>query len=367
MPAGHVLTWGERDAVEPGGRAEDAFGEDRVELEVLGHLIGIDAERIGPVLRQVIFDVLGCDFVETVAFPDRSQFRIELSIGGVDQGGDDIGRGIGIAGGLIVDGKGRVRGIAEQVRLQRPQRRRVRDLGARVAVAAAGAAGHRVVQHVPARLRGVEGLEHELLGEVVQRQQIAVDAALGRPLRGRGDPVLVHPDQRIGLAEVDGQFPCVLLQGPGEGGLECCELREDRGHLLPLFLAEAGSGADEELDGQLLLPLVLGVEVGHRDLLDAMEEIDVEQDLGAGRRQRLPHLPDGVGEFGTEVVGLDGADHGGDAGHRHERGFEPHGGGEERRLGLVGDDPGHLGAGEISRRVHRGQQRLRGDGGEVRQ
>ena len=102
------------------------------------------------------------------------------------------------------------------MRLQRTQRRGVGDLGAGVAVAAAGSARHRIIQHVPARLCCVQGFEHALLGEVVQRQQVAVDAAFGGTIRRCRDLIVVHPGQGFGFAEVDGQFARIELQRAGE-------------------------------------------------------------------------------------------------------------------------------------------------------
>jgi hypothetical protein len=213
----------------------------------------------------------------------------------------------------------------------------------------------------------LEGFEHELLGEVVQRQQVAVDAALGGTIRRCRNLIVVHPGQGIGLTEVDGQLARIELQSAGEGVLQSGQFARDRGHLRSFVLAEAGARTHELIDGQFLLTLVLGVEVGDRDLFDAVEEVDVEQELGLGGRQEFPGLGDGVGEFGTQMIRFDGCGDGGDAGHRHGRGFEPHGGGEERGLGVIGDDRSHLGAGEIGGCVNRGQQRLRGDRREVGQ
>ena len=152
MPSGDAFIGGEGDSVQSGGGSEDTLGEDGVEFEVLGHLVGVDAELVGAVLREVVLDVFGCDVLEVVALLDLCQLLIEVGVRGTDEGGDDIGGRIGVAGGLIVDGERRVGGVSEQMRLQCTQRRGVCHLGAGVAVAAAGSARHRVVQHVPTRL-----------------------------------------------------------------------------------------------------------------------------------------------------------------------------------------------------------------------
>ena len=205
------------------------------------------------------------------------------------------------------------------------------------------------------------------MGEVVQGQQVAVDAAFGGTTLRRRDLIVIHSGQGLGFAEVDGQLARIELQRAGEGVLQSGQFGRDRGHLLTFVLAEAGSRTDEEFDGQFVLTFVLGVEVGDRNLFDAVKEVHVQQDLGLGSGQEFPGLADGVGQLGTQMIRLDGCGDGGDPGHRNGRGFEPHRSGEERGLRFIGDDGSHLGAGEIGRRVNRGQQRLRGDRGEVGQ
>ncbi|SIH10726.1 transmembrane protein [Mycobacteroides abscessus subsp. abscessus] len=367
VPADDALRGSEGDPIEPRGGEEDAVREHSVELEVLRDLVGVDAELVLPVLREVVHDVGRGDLVEAVAVADGVELGRQLRIGGRDEGGDDVGCRVGAARRLVVDRVGGVRRVAEQLRLQGPQGSDVRDLRPGVAVPAACTARHRVPQHVLPRRGALERSEDELLSEVVQSQQVAGFVAFARAGGCGRDLVLTQPLELVRLAEMDREFPCVRSQCPGEGGRERGEFGFDRRHVRTVLLAEAGAGPDEVLDRELLVALVLGVEVGDRDLFDAVEEIDAQQHLGAGRGQPDPHLGDGIGELRGEVVRFEGADEGGEPGHRHGRGFEADGRGDEGRVGVVGDDVLDLGEGEVGGGPGRGAEGVRGDRGEVRE